>query len=128
MSRIRGKNTKPELLIRKHLYSHGVRYRLHTSLPGKPDIVIGRKKLIIFVNGCFWHAHSNCKDFRWPKTRTDFWKEKIGGNVLRDHKNYAALNNDGWKVLVVWECEIKRNKDRTLSRVLSESLIESDVS
>jgi DNA mismatch endonuclease (patch repair protein) len=112
MSRIKGKNTKPEIIVRKWLWQNGYRYRLHyRNLLGKPDIVfLGRKK-VIFVHGCFWHKH-NCKYFKWPKSNIDFWKEKIESNVQRDEKNYTLLNESGWKYLIVWECETK-NKDKT---------------
>ena len=95
MSRIRGKNTKPEMIVRKFLYAKGVRYRIHTKLPGKPDIVMGKRKIAIFVNGCFWHAHNNCPDFRWPKTRKEFWEAKIQGNVIRDQNNYRSYKTQG---------------------------------
>lgn len=119
MSRIRGMNTRPEILVRKFLYSNGVRYRVHAKLPGKPDIVIRKKNLAIFINGCFWHAHNGCKDFRLPKARSNFWKAKIEGNIARDQKNYALLKEGGWHVMIAWECDIKRNEYDTLNRILS---------
>lgn len=114
MSRIRGKNTRPEILVRKFLYGQGIRYRLHVKLPGKPDVVIRKKKTAVFINGCFWHAHNECPDFRWPKTRSEFWKNKINGNVVRDQDNYDQLKGEGWQVIVVWECDLKRNTAVTL--------------
>lgn len=114
MSRIKGKNTKPEMIIRKWLWHNGYRYRLHRKdLPGKPDIVfIGRRK-VIFVNGCFWHKH-NCSYFKWPKSNVEFWRRKIEGNVRRDADNFAALTAGGWNYLVVWECEIKEKNLESL--------------
>jgi len=107
MSRIKGKNTKPELLVRKWLWSHGYRYRLHRKdLPGKPDIVFPRQKKAVFVHGCFWHKH-DCRYFKWPRTNKEFWKKKINGNVRRDQKNYQDLIKAGWTYLIVWECGLK---------------------
>ena len=109
MSRIKGKNTKPELLVRKWLWSEGYRYRLHRKdLPGKPDIVFPGRKKAIFVHGCFWHKH-DCKYFKWPRSNEEFWKEKINGNVSRDKKNYKSLQECGWDYFVLWECELKGN-------------------
>jgi len=110
MSQIRSKDTKPELLVRKYLFAHGFRYRLHDKkLPGKPDIVLPKYKTVIFVNGCFWHGHENCKYFRLPKTRTKWWKEKIERNILNDFKKQNTLSYMGLKVIIVWECNIKNN-------------------
>ena len=110
MSRIRNKDTKPEELVRKYLFSQGFRYRKNDArLPGKPDIVLPKYKTVIFVNGCFWHKHEGCKYFVWPKNNADFWKNKIEGNVIRDDKNYQQLKELGWKVLIIWECELKRS-------------------
>ena len=107
MSRIRSKNTKPEELVRKYLFSRGFRYRKNDArLPGKPDIVLSKYKTVIFVNGCFWHAHEGCKYFVWPKDNADFWKKKIEGNVLRDRKNFELLAAMGWRVVTIWECEL----------------------
>jgi DNA mismatch endonuclease (patch repair protein) len=107
MSRIKGKNTKPEMIVRHWLWRNGYRYRLHRNdLPGKPDIVFTARRKVIFVNGCFWHKH-NCGYFKWPKSNVEFWRRKIEANVDRDVDNFAALTGDGWKYLVVWECEIK---------------------
>jgi len=107
MSRIKGKDTKPEEVVRQLLWSHGYRYRLHRKdLPGKPDIVFPGRKKAIFIHGCFWHRH-DCRYFKWPKTNTEFWQKKIGDNVLRDSRNYDLLAVSGWKCLVIWECETK---------------------
>lgn len=106
MSSIKGKDTKPEVLIRKALHKKGFRYKLHDKkLPGKPDIVLPKYRAIIEINGCFWHGH-NCHIFKPPTTREEFWKEKIKKNQERDTKNYKLLRADGWKVLIVWECAI----------------------
>lgn len=118
MSRIRGKDTKPEIMVRKYLYSNSIRYRLHKKLPGKPDIVIAKKKLAIFVNGCFWHGHVNCKDAGIPKSNTAFWQDKIGGNIERDAKNCLELEQEGWEVLTVWECEINKDFDKTMTSLM----------
>ena len=105
MSGIRGKNTKPELLVRKALHAQGFRFRLHDkNLPGKPDIVLKKHRTVIFVHGCFWHGH-DCKHFKWPKTRPEFWREKIEGNKTRDLKHQQELKELGWNVKVIWECE-----------------------
>ena len=111
MSHIKGKDTKPEMIVRKWLWNNGYRYRLHRKdLPGKPDIVFPGKKKAIFVNGCFWHKH-DCEYFKWPKSNADFWYEKISKNVQRDERNYEQLRADGWEIFIVWECEVKK-KDK----------------
>ena len=122
MSRIRGKNTKPEELVRKYLFSQGFRYRKNDArLPGKPDIVLPKYKTVIFVNGCFWHAHEGCKYFVWPKNHADFWKNKIEGNIQRDNRNYRMLDQQGWKIIVVWECELKKKVvEQTLVKLVKE--------
>ena len=122
MSHIHGKDTKPEELVRKFLFSQGFRYRKNDArLPGKPDIVLPKYKTVIFVNGCFWHKHEGCKYFVWPKNNAEFWKEKITGNVVRDQKNYKKLCALGWRIITIWECELRpRNRESTLNRVLSE--------
>jgi DNA mismatch endonuclease (patch repair protein) len=108
MSRIKGKNTKPEIIVRKWLWKNGYRYRLHRKdLPGKPDIVFPGRKKVIFVHGCFWHKH-NCQYFKWPKSNTEFWKQKIEGNVQRDIDNCKSLDEKGWEYLIVWECQLKK--------------------
>ena len=108
MSRIKNKNTKPEILVRKFLFANGFRYRINDKkLPGKPDIVLPKYKTVIFVNGCFWHGHENCKYFTLPKTRTEWWKEKIKKNIENDLNKQTQLRNLEYKVLIIWECEIK---------------------
>lgn len=110
MSRISGKDTKPEVLVRKYLFSKGFRYRKNdVRLPGKPDIVLPKYKTIIFVNGCFWHCHEGCRYFVWPNNNAEFWRAKISGNVERDKKTYSQLKKLGWRVIVVWECELKKD-------------------
>ncbi|WP_309806619.1 very short patch repair endonuclease [Novosphingobium capsulatum] len=107
MAGIKGKNTKPELVVRRGLHAAGFRFRLHDrALPGQPDMVLARRRAVIFVHGCFWHAH-DCSLFRWPGTRQDFWRQKIGRNVERDAEVEAALDQDGWRVLKIWECSMK---------------------
>lgn len=109
MSQIRGKDTKPEELVRKYLFSQGFRYRKNDSrLPGKPDIVLPKYRTVIFINGCFWHKHEGCRFFVWPKNNADFWRKKILSNVERDQRNYAELQQLGWNIIVVWECELKK--------------------
>ena len=108
MSRIKGKNTKPEEIVRKYLFSKGFRYRKNDKrLPGTPDIVLPKYKTAIFVNGCFWHGHKDCRYFVVPKTNTDFWLNKINANTERDKRNIETLKKLGWNVIVVWECELK---------------------
>ena len=107
MAAIKGADTRPELIIRKGLFAKGYRYRLHVkNLPGKPDLVFKKYNAVLLINGCFWHGHE-CDLFRWPKTREEFWREKIGGNVARDTRNRAQLLESGWRVGVVWECALK---------------------
>jgi DNA mismatch endonuclease, patch repair protein len=120
MSRIRGENTKPEILVRKFLFSKGLRYRLHKrELPGKPDIVFGKDKKAVFIHGCYWHGHAECKYFVPPKTRSEWWAKKIGGNRARDEKNITALKNLGWEPIIVWECQLKPDKrEKTLDKLL----------
>ena len=108
MSGIRGKNTKPELLIRKALHARGFRYRLHCDLPGKPDICLPKHRAVIFVHGCFWHGHE-CHLFKWPATRPEFWRAKIGRNREVDRAAVERLQEWGWRVCVIWECSIKGN-------------------
>jgi len=122
MSRIRSKDTKPELIVRKFLFSHGFRYRLNQkNLPGKPDIVLKKYKTVIFVNGCFWHGHKNCKYFRLPKTRTNFWLKKIENNKKNDIKNFKQLKDGGWQIFSVFECELKKEKQiKTLNKILQK--------
>ena len=108
MSRIRSKDTKPEMIVRKFLHGQGFRYRLHVkNLPGKPDLVLPKYKTVIFIHGCFFHGHKDCKYFVVPKTRTEWWVNKINGNIANDAKAFDALQKLGWKVLEIWECELK---------------------
>lgn len=108
MSRIKGKNTTPEHIVRKLVYGMGYRYRLHLKyLQGRPDLTFLRRKKVIFVNGCFWHGHPNCRYGRLPKTRLEYWQEKIEKNKRRDTENIHALQADGWQVLTVWQCELR---------------------
>ncbi len=121
MSRIRSGNTKPEILVRKYLFSQGFRYRLHDkALPGKPDIVLKKYNTVIFVHGCFWHAHQGCRYFIIPKTRTEWWIEKLDRNVLRDKKEIGQLKKLGWKVIIVWECELKKGTIEKLTEVMNQ--------
>ena len=124
MQQIRAKNTKPEMLVRKFLHANGFRYSLHNKkLPGKPDIVLTKYKTIIFIHGCFWHGHTNCKYFAVPKTRTKWWLNKINTNKANDEKAGKALRKEGWKVIIIWECKLKPSKvERTLS-LLPEKIL-----
>ncbi len=108
MSHIRSKDTKPEVAVRKYLFSKGFRYRKNVkTLPGCPGIVLPKYKTVIFVNGCFWHKH-DCSRFMWPSSNEDYWREKITRNVTRDRENYEQLKNIGWNIYVVWECQLKK--------------------
>ena len=108
MSAIKSKNTKPEIAVRKLLHSMGYRFRLHRKdLPGSPDIVLPKYKTVIFVHGCFWHRHQNCKYASTPKTRQEFWEAKFRENINRDKLNQENLSSKGWKIIIVWECETK---------------------
>ena len=120
MQQIKATNTKPELLVRKFLHANGFRYLLHKkSLPGKPDIVLSKYKTVIFIHGCFWHGHTNCKYFTIPKTRTEWWTDKISTNKVNDGKAMKALKKEGWNVIVIWECKLKREKaERTLEQLV----------
>jgi DNA mismatch endonuclease, patch repair protein len=120
MSMIKGKNTKPEMLVRKFLHTNDYRYKLHDKkLPGKPDIVLPKYHTVIFVHGCFWHGHTNCKYFVVPKTRTQWWTDKINRNKANDEKAVKALKKEGWKVINVWECDLKPAKvEKTLAKIL----------
>jgi DNA mismatch endonuclease, patch repair protein len=125
MSRISGKETKPEIIVRKFLFSNGFRYRKNDKkLPGKPDIVLSKYKTVIFIHGCFWHGHS-CKSGRLPETRKQFWEEKIGTNKERDQRNRAILTEAGWKVLIVWQCDLKNKALREKRLIeLKDQIIE----
>lgn len=125
MSCIRGKDTKPEELVRKYLFAQGFRYRKNVArLPGKPDIVLPKYKTVIFVNGCFWHGHAGCRYFVWPKNNAEFWQKKISGNIERDAKNHKLLAELGWKVIVVWECELKNSVVESTLNTLVSSIVQ----
>lgn len=118
MAAIRRTDTKPEMLIRRGLHANGFRYRLHDrKLPGRPDLVLPKHRAVIFVNGCFWHGH-DCPLFVWPKTRQEFWREKISNNTKRDRKNLSALADAGWRTTVVWECALKGKRRLPTEQVL----------
>lgn len=121
MSRVRGRDTKPELLLRRSLHAAGLRYRLHRrDLPGRPDLVFPGQHAVVFVHGCFWHGH-DCPMFRLPATRPDFWRGKIEGNRSRDARIHAALLDAGWRVLTVWECALRGRGRRELAEVTAEA-------
>jgi DNA mismatch endonuclease (patch repair protein) len=121
MSRIGGKNTKPEIIVRKFLFSKGFRFRLHkANLSGKPDIVLPKYKTVIFINGCFWHGHKKCKYFVLPKTRTIWWEDKIIKTQKRDSSNYKKLKMNGWQVICIFECELKKPfREKSLSKIVN---------
>ncbi|MGV8120419.1 MAG: very short patch repair endonuclease [Candidatus Xenobiia bacterium LiM19] len=124
MSRIKGRDTAPEKKVRSVLYGLGYRFRIcRSDLPGKPDIVLSKHKTVIFVHGCFWHRHPGCKYAYTPKTRQDFWIEKFSQNMKRDEKVEGELNDLGWKVIVIWECEIadKKNLEERLTLLLNRA-------
>ncbi|MCK0098512.1 very short patch repair endonuclease [Qipengyuania sp. S6317L1] len=123
MSGIRGKDTKPELVVRRFLHSQGFRFRLHRKdLPGRPDIVLPRYKVAIFVNGCFWHGHQDCNLFKLPSSNTSFWQDKISKNRLRDRAKWDELQQIGWSVVVVWECAVAK-KHRLSPDALTSVLV-----
>lgn len=124
MSRIGAKDTKPEMIVRKFLHSLSFRYVLHDKrLAGKPDLVFPKFKAVVFIEGCFWHGHQNCKYAHLPKSNQRFWKEKIEGNVARDKRSRRILKKEGWTVIVVWECQLKPNKrEKTLNLLLRKFL------
>jgi DNA mismatch endonuclease, patch repair protein len=123
MSRVRARDTAPEMSVRRLVHGMGYRYRLHsTALPGKPDLVFGKRKKVIFVHGCFWHRHSNCALARMPKSRLDFWLPKLEGNRKRDKRNLHGLRKLGWESLVVWECEISPPKEARLKNKIGRFL------
>lgn len=120
MSGIHGKDTKPELLVRRGLHARGYRYRLHASdLPGRPDLVMPKYRAVIFVHGCFWHGHG-CHMFKWPSTRPEFWRAKINGNIARDKKHRTACCEQGWRVLTIWECALRGRESLGVDVVLNK--------
>ncbi len=113
MAAIKGKDTKPEMIVRRYLFSKGLRFRVQVrKLPGRPDIVLAKYRTVIFVDGCFWHGHAGCRYYRLPKTNVDFWKEKIERNIARDLRNEEELKALGWRVIRVWECDIRKVSGR----------------
>lgn len=128
MSKIKGKNTKPELILRSRLFKQGFRFRVHQKdLPGKPDIVLPKYRTAIFVHGCFWHYHKDCREGRIPSTKSAFWKTKLEGNRAKDQRNTELLRKLGWRVLTVWECEIEKDINQVvelLSKKLKSNLSE----
>ena len=122
MSQIKGKNTKPEIIVRRFLFSKGFRYRVNDKrYPGHPDIVLPKYKTAIFVNGCFWHVHEGCKYFVWPQNNSSFWETKLLSNAERDRKNYEKLTSIGWKVIIIWECELRNGqKEQRLKQTAIE--------
>lgn len=117
MSRIRAKDTQPEMRLRRVLYSHGIRYRVHYPIRGKPDIVFVRKRIAVFIHGCFWHSHG-CKNSTIPKSNKKFWITKLKQNVLRDKKNFKVLTEGGWGVITIWECQIEKDASRIVNGLL----------
>ena len=123
MSRIAGKDTKPEELVRRYLFSKGFRYRKNVrKLPGSPDLLLPKYRTVIFVNCCFWHGHDGCKYFVWPKSNVEFWRQKIETNISRDQRKETQLRDMGWNVLVVWECELRPPKRQTTLEGLENRL------
>lgn len=122
MSQIKGKNTKPEETVRKYLFSHGFRYRKNDGrLPGTPDIVLPKYKTVIFVNGCFWHGHEGCKYFVYPQNNAEFWKNKIKTNIERDIRKEKQLTELGWRIVTIWECQLKpKRREETLLKLLEK--------
>jgi DNA mismatch endonuclease (patch repair protein) len=125
MAAIKGKDTKPEMLVRRFLHANGFRYKLHDkSLPGKPDIVLPKYKTVIFIHGCFWHGHKDCKYFVIPKTRTEWWLNKINGNIDNDAKAIKALKKEGWRIITIWECDLKANNfEVTVANLRNQLLV-----
>ena len=125
MSQIKGKNTKPEETVRKYLFGRGLRYRKNDKrLPGHPDIVLPKYKTVVLVNGCFWHVHEGCKYFKWPESNVEFWKNKLTENRRRDVVKIQALKELDWKVIVVWECELKRSTAEETLNLLVHCIVQ----
>ena len=121
MSRISGRNTAPEIRMRSLLHRGGFRFRLHAAgLPGKPDIVLRRYKTVVFVHGCFWHRHGDCKKATTPSTRPDFWQSKFDATVERDRRKTSELNAMGWRVLIAWECELEKDPEKVIETVRNQ--------
>lgn len=121
MSRIGSVNTNPEIVVRSALHRMGYRFRIHVKdLPGKPDVVLPRYKTVIFVHGCFWHRHENCREASKPKTNSQYWENKIARNIERDKKNSCDLTNLGWRVVVIWECELKKALEDNIQAIKSK--------
>lgn len=122
MSQIKGKNTKSEIVVRKYLFSQAFRFRVNDKrYPGHPDIILPKYKKAIFINGCFWHVHEGCQYFVWPENHKEFWKKKLLSNVTRDHMNYEKLEALGWEVIIIWECELRKDKsEKRLCQLVSE--------
>lgn len=123
MAAIKGKDTKPEMIVRKYLFSRGLRYRVNNpKLPGSPDIVLKKYKTVVFIDGCFWHGHEGCKYFRLPKSNVDFWRHKIARNIARDYVNNIDLKLAGWRVVRIWECDIRgvTGRQENLDRLYDE--------
>jgi len=120
MSRIRSKDTGPEVIVRKYLFANGFRYRIHDKrLPGNPDITLKRYNTVVFIHGCFWHGHEHCRYFVVPKTRTQWWLDKIIRNREKDRESIQALEELGWKIIIIWECELKKDeRETTLERLV----------
>ena len=124
MSQIKGKDTKPEFTVRKYLHANKFRFRLHSKyLPGKPDIVLRKYNTVIFIHGCFWHGHEGCKYFVIPKTRTQWWLDKISRNRTKDIENFQSLKKSGWKIITIWECELKKTRCLNTLETLIEKLL-----
>lgn len=122
MSRIKGKNTKPEMLVRKFLFNNKFRYRLHVrNLPGKPDLILKKYRALIFINGCFWHGHKECNYYTVPKTRTEWWTAKINMTIAKDRDNIEKLKSQGWRIFTLWECQLKKKHlETTLKTLINE--------
>ena len=128
MSRIKGKDTKIELAVRKYLFSKGFRFRVHVrNLPGKPDIVLKKYNTVVFIHGCFWHRHPGCKEATTPKTRVEFWESKFQTNIRNDTINTEALLQMGWQVIIIWGCQIENHFSETMSELVEQIITESEI-